>query len=71
MTQESEELYRSNLEGVLEFLKNVYGDSRRVLNIKDVAKYIGRSSKTAKGKYFKKDSKVITAENFARVLAKM
>lgn len=71
MTQESEEIYRSNLEGVLEFIKITYGDGRRMLCIKDVAKYVGRSSKTAKGKYFKKGSKAITAENFARVLAKM
>lgn len=71
MTQESEELYRINLEGVLEYLSKTYGDGRKVLSIKDVSTYTGKCYRWAKDHYFKKGSRIMTAENFARILAKM
>ena len=71
MTYDSELIYRSNLEGVCNYLEKTYGDGRKVLNILDVSTYMGQCYRTAKKKYFKKNGTIITAESFARILAKM
>ena len=71
MTQDSELIYRSNLEGVCEYLNRTYGDGRKLLNVKDVSTYVGRCYRVAKSQYFKKGSTSITAESFARLMAKL
>jgi hypothetical protein len=71
MTQDSELLYRSNLEGVCEYIHNTYGDGRKTLNIKDVSQYMGQCYRTVKKRFFKKSSTVITAESFARMISKL
>jgi len=71
MTYDSELIYRSNLEGVCNYLEKTYGDGRKMLNVKDVSTYTGRSCRTVKKRYFKVDSIIISAESFARILAKM
>lgn len=70
MTRDSELFYRSNLESISEYIKQVYGDDRRMLRIKDVAAYTGQCYRTVRRKYFSSGSRTITAENLARMLAK-
>jgi len=71
MTYDSELIYRSNLEGVCDFLNKTYGDGRKLLSIKDVSVYVGRCYRVTKSQYFKKGSITITAESFARVISKL
>lgn len=71
MTQESELLYRSILEGVYRYIDNTYGDNRGVLMIKDVSAYTGSCPRTVKARFFKKGGTKITAEAFARQLMKI
>ena len=70
MTRDSELFYRSNLEGISAYIKQVYGDDRRMLRIQDVAAYTGQCYRTVKKRYFSSGSRTITAENLARMLAK-
>lgn len=71
MTQESEILYRSNLESVYVFLEQKYQDQRHMMLVKDVAEYTGLCFQTVKKKFFRKGGRMITAENFARALARL
>jgi len=71
MTQESELLYRSNLESVYNYLAQTYGDSRKIMLVKDVCNYTGNCFETVKKRYFKKGSTKISAESFARVISKL
>ena len=70
MTRDSELFYRSNLESISEYIKQVYGDNRRMLRIKDVVAYTGQCYRTVRRKYFSSGGRTITAENLARMLAK-
>ena|GEM_PF-2603754 len=70
-TQEMETMYRINLESVYDFIKKRYGDERRVLTKGDVVSYTGHCYKTVQKRFFKKGSCCITAESFARMLAKL
>lgn len=71
MTQQSEAIYRANLEGVCEFIKIKYGDNRRTLNVHDVAEYMAQCRNTVRKKYFKRGSSIVTIENFARIISKI
>lgn len=52
MTRDSELFYRSNLEGISAYIKQVYGDDRRMLRIKDVAAYTGQCCRNCKEAVF-------------------
>ena len=71
MTQQSEELYRSNLEAVYDFISKKYNDKRRVLNTSDVMEYLAVGRNSARAKYFKKGLNIVPVENFARLISKM
>ncbi len=60
--------YRDILEGILEFLRNKYNDSRRFLSLQDVREYTGRSYDYVH-KHFGVDRNGISAEKFARLLS--
>ena len=62
------ESYRDNLEGIIEFLRNKYNDSRRFLSIQDVKGYTGRSYDFIHD-HFGVDRNGISAEKFARLLS--
>lgn len=59
--------YRDNLESILAFLYNKYGDNRHMLSIGDVREYLGRSYNYVRN-YIKVGKCGITAESFARKL---
>lgn len=62
------ESYRDNLEGIIEFLRNKYNDSRRFLTIRDAMEYTGFSYKIVHNR-FGVDRNGISAEKFARLLS--
>ena len=62
------ESYRDNLEGIIEFLRNKYHDSRRFLTLRDTMEYTGFSYKVVHNR-FGVDRNGISAEKFARLLS--
>lgn len=60
--------YRDNLEGILEFLRNKYGDNRHFLTLRDTMEYTGFSYKVVHNR-FGVDRNGISAEKFARLLS--
>ena len=71
LTYQSEEMYRSNLEAVYDFIIKKYGDNRKALNTKDVMEYLAIGRNSAREKYFKKGMTIVTVENFARIISKL
>ncbi len=63
------EAYRDNLESVITFLRERYGDNRRALIKKDVCVYLGRSFDYVVRHYFQDNRKELTAETFARMIS--
>lgn len=59
--------YRDNLESILAFLRNKYGDNRHMLSIGDVKEYLSRSYDFVRDN-FGISRHGITAESFARKL---
>lgn len=62
------EAYRDNLESIIAFLKEKYGDNRHLMTTSDVCEYIGRSYDFVK-KHYEIEKPGVTAETFARKLA--
>ena len=62
------ESYRDNLEGIIGFLRDKYGDDRRFLSLQDVCGYTGRSYGFIR-KHFEIDKYGISVEKFARLLS--
>ena len=62
------ESYRDNREGIIEFLRNKYNDSRRFLTLRDTMEYTGFSYKVVHNR-FGVDRNGISAEKFARLLS--
>lgn len=60
--------YRDNLESILNFLKDKYGDNRHLLLMDDLKEYTGRKYDYCKKNYIP-DRKDISAETFARLLS--
>lgn len=60
--------YRDNLESILNFLENKYGDKRHLMKARDVQEYTGFCYNFCKREYFA-DKMTISAETFARALS--
>ncbi len=60
--------YRDNLESVLRFLREKYGDNRHLMLMCDVQEYTGRKYGYCK-KHYLAGRKDISAETFARTLS--
>ena len=60
--------YRDNLELILQFLNQKYGDNRKMLTNKDIQEFTGRSYKYVK-KEFMDNLNLVSAANFARALS--
>lgn len=62
------EAYRDNLESVLTFLKEKYGDNRHMLGNKDLREYTGLKYDYVRENFLKKKP-YVSAETFARMLS--
>lgn len=60
--------YRDNLEGILSFVREKYGDNRHVININDLIEYTGLCRRTIYKRYTNGE-KYTTCENFARQIS--